>query len=391
MARIRSIKPEFPQSESMGRVSRDARLLFVQLWTICDDEGRGRGASKMLASLLFPYDDDAPNLIDGWLDELEREGCMQRYVADGTTLFQISNWRSHQKIDKPTPSRFPAPTGEISRRDSERDIEGMIFDAIKADGEIFGARLIDVQRQVRVGSSYLDIVAVTEAGTFVLEVKRDRLAQADIAQVLRYADLTGAVPVLVGHGISPLFPVAACREKGVAVLGIQDDGTARLLIDSERIKNCSITLARAIERHPQDKDQGVDQGSKDQGVDRDSVGGTSAPPAQSRCESSLPRSCTFRKWLESLKSVGELPIPEDDPIFAYAAEARIPDDYLRLAWQEFRTRYLDVDKRYVDWRKVFRRSVREDWFKLWRCDGEGYALTSKGQQAMTVFKSKGQK
>jgi hypothetical protein len=27
----------------------------------------------MLASLLFPYDDDAGSLIDGWLAELERE------------------------------------------------------------------------------------------------------------------------------------------------------------------------------------------------------------------------------------------------------------------------------------------------------------------------------
>ena len=59
MARIRTIKPEFPQSESMGRVSRDARLCFVMLWTIADDSGRLRGNSRMLASLLFPYDDDA--------------------------------------------------------------------------------------------------------------------------------------------------------------------------------------------------------------------------------------------------------------------------------------------------------------------------------------------
>jgi hypothetical protein len=107
VARIRTIKPEFPQSESMGRVSRDARLLFVELWTICDDAGRTRAASRMLASLLFPYDDDAPALIDGWLGELEAEGCIVRYTIDGTTYLQVSKWLSHQKIDKPSPSRFP--------------------------------------------------------------------------------------------------------------------------------------------------------------------------------------------------------------------------------------------------------------------------------------------
>lgn len=114
MARIRSIKPEFPQSESMGRVSRDARLLFVQLWCICDDHGRTRAASRMLASLLFPYDDDAPSLIDGWVNELVREGCVRVYEHDGGHFLEIPNWLKHQKIDKPSKPQFPA-FGESSR------------------------------------------------------------------------------------------------------------------------------------------------------------------------------------------------------------------------------------------------------------------------------------
>ena len=108
MARIRTIKPEFPHSESMGRVSRDARLLFIHLWTLCDDSGRTRGNSRMLASLLFPYDDDAPKLIDGWIEELERECCIVRYTADGTSYMQVCNWLNHQKIDKPSASKIPA-------------------------------------------------------------------------------------------------------------------------------------------------------------------------------------------------------------------------------------------------------------------------------------------
>lgn len=107
MARIRTIKPEFPQSESMGNVSRDARLTFLQLWTIADDEGRLRGNSRMLASLLFPYDDDAPSLIDGWLGELEREQCIVRYKVEGQTYLQICKWLIHQKIDKPSKSKIP--------------------------------------------------------------------------------------------------------------------------------------------------------------------------------------------------------------------------------------------------------------------------------------------
>lgn len=108
MPRIRTIKPEFPQSETIGKLSRDARLLFIQLWTVVDDDGRCRAASRMLASLLYPYDDDAPTLIDQWLDELERNGCARRYIVDGSTYLEISNWLKHQKIDHPTKSRLPS-------------------------------------------------------------------------------------------------------------------------------------------------------------------------------------------------------------------------------------------------------------------------------------------
>jgi hypothetical protein len=116
VARIRSLKPEFPQSESMGRVSRDARLLFILLWPICDDHGRTRAASILLASLLFPYDKDAPKLIEGWLKELEREGCIRRYVVDGSSYLEVCNWLKHQKIDKPSKPVFPGP--ENAREDS---------------------------------------------------------------------------------------------------------------------------------------------------------------------------------------------------------------------------------------------------------------------------------
>lgn len=114
MARIRTIKPEFPQSESMGRISRDARLLFVMLWTIADDSGRLRGNSRMLASLLFPYDDDAKTLIEGWLGELESERCLVRYLVESDTYVEILNWQKHQKIDKPSPSKIK-PFDESSR------------------------------------------------------------------------------------------------------------------------------------------------------------------------------------------------------------------------------------------------------------------------------------
>ena len=116
MGRIRTIKPEFPQSESMGGISRDARLLFLMLFTVVDDEGRARAAPRMLASVLFPYYADAPMRIPEWMDELESKNCVIVYAIADHTYLQIVNWTLHQRIDKPTKSKFPAPPGHKKPR-----------------------------------------------------------------------------------------------------------------------------------------------------------------------------------------------------------------------------------------------------------------------------------
>lgn len=108
MARIRTIKPEFPQSESVGRITRDARLLFIQLWTIVDDHGRARAAERYIAGQLYPYDDDAPGLISEWLDELQQHGFIRLYDVDGTSYLDIPTWAKHQRIDNAGKSRLPS-------------------------------------------------------------------------------------------------------------------------------------------------------------------------------------------------------------------------------------------------------------------------------------------
>ena len=106
--RIRSIKPEFWESESLGKVSREARLLFIGLFSCCDDVGRARASSRLLASRLFPYDDDAFKRLPGWMAELEKQGCIRIYVVDGESYLDLPKWANHQKIDKPSISKLPS-------------------------------------------------------------------------------------------------------------------------------------------------------------------------------------------------------------------------------------------------------------------------------------------
>lgn len=62
----------------------------------------------MLASILFPYDEDAPNLIESWLTELDNEECIVQYRHNNGSYIEICNWLSHQKIDKPSASKLPS-------------------------------------------------------------------------------------------------------------------------------------------------------------------------------------------------------------------------------------------------------------------------------------------
>lgn len=106
--RIRSIKPEFWESESLGRVSREARLLFIGLFSCCDDHGKARASSRLLASRLYPYDEDAFKKLPQWMAELQKEGCVRIYQVAGETYLDLPKWANHQKIDKPSASKFPS-------------------------------------------------------------------------------------------------------------------------------------------------------------------------------------------------------------------------------------------------------------------------------------------
>lgn len=85
---------------------------------------------------------------------------------------------------------------------------------------------------------------------------------------------------------------------------------------------------------------------------------------------------TFKTFIAACTASGVNAIPEDDPVFKWAADASVPLDFLRLAWVEFRSRYLDSSKRYKDWRRVFRNAVRDNWFKLWYCNEQGIVCLS---------------
>lgn len=113
--RIRSIKPEWLEDEDIGDASIGARFMSVALITLADDEGRGEGSIKKIAAKVFMYDADYEKkhrLTQEYCDELERIGYVAFYEVEGKRFFAVNNFKKHQKIDRPSVSKFPAPPSQ---------------------------------------------------------------------------------------------------------------------------------------------------------------------------------------------------------------------------------------------------------------------------------------
>jgi hypothetical protein len=111
--RIRSIKPQIWESEQIALASDSAKLLFIALITFVDDEGRCPLSLLRITKHLYPYDLGKVGFVDQVLAELNQLGLIYGYqTEDGSAYLQICKFKDHQKIDKMSPSKYPAPKKE---------------------------------------------------------------------------------------------------------------------------------------------------------------------------------------------------------------------------------------------------------------------------------------
>lgn len=127
MPRIRTVKPEFWEDETIATLSRDARLLFVATFNLADDEGLVRWTPSYIKANVFMYDEDI-EVADArrLMDELVVAELLFPYTAGKAKqqLGFIVNFRRHQKINRPQPSKLPPPSiqnGDVCRTYERRD------------------------------------------------------------------------------------------------------------------------------------------------------------------------------------------------------------------------------------------------------------------------------
>lgn len=138
MARIRTIKPEFWVDEKIVELSFPARLLFIGMWNFADDFGRMVYSPKKIKMQVFPSDELNISELFG---EIRGKKLVDVYTesrrippnpaeCEEIVYLQIVNFDKHQKVDKRSASKLPAPPNpaEDSR---EIPLEGKGREGIK--------------------------------------------------------------------------------------------------------------------------------------------------------------------------------------------------------------------------------------------------------------------
>lgn len=106
--------------------------------------------------------------------------------------------------------------------------------------------------------------------------------------------------------------------------------------------------------------------------------GEDAPPRKR----SAPPAITLNSYLEECETNNAKPIPDDHYIRAWATDAGITIDMVKIAWVQFKDRYTTDSnyrgKKQKDWPAHFANCVKGNWFGVWYIDADGVKWSSKG-------------
>ena len=168
-----------------------------------------------------------------------------------------------------------------------------------------------------------------------------------------------------------------------------------LVLEKIKRKERETQRKAAYREKKQSKDVPQMSHGTDTGQTRDSGGsddtgtgtGISKPPSLRDVPpsgSAKQKSITFSQWLVETKTKGEKAVSDYAPVWEYARTIQIPDDWIEIAWLKFKERYTTdekaIKKRYIDWRGVFLRAVKENWLGLWFYSekSQAFCLTTVG-------------
>ena len=118
MARKRMIDPNIWESEDFSSLSMLGKVIFIGLFSLADDDGRGRGNPAYIRSKLFPYSTDEIKLsdVEDAFRQIEKRMSVVFYDVGDAQYYALSHWEKWQKIDHKTASSLPSPEDSTSVR-----------------------------------------------------------------------------------------------------------------------------------------------------------------------------------------------------------------------------------------------------------------------------------
>lgn len=251
MANRRMICKSISVSTQVNKMSLFSQLLYTWMIPHADDWGRMDADPGVIWALVVPRYRElkllpigsekaavSEELINAALAEMAAsvdeagQSLILLYEVGGKRYLQYSNWDKDQAgLHKRIQSDFPAPPAENVKSKpldaSDEDIEDWIISEIQSKHITIADMHPDlIERQLRIGNCYLDVVIRTNCGDVaLLELKRQRLTNSAISQILKYRELLGVkntTCVLIGYGLAANFDLLLCSKESIAVITYDD-------------------------------------------------------------------------------------------------------------------------------------------------------------------------
>lgn len=209
-------------------------LLFTWMIPHADDFGRLAGSPAKVKALVVPMLDRSINDVKQSLERLSENGVILWYEVDGEKLIEIVDFDRHQNGLKNKKQKFRPPTRHLTSNNSylsasEAEIEEMIANKLTNNEFFSNETVVSVEQQLRIENSYIDILATCSTGQrYLLEIKRQRLSNASIEQILKYRTMLKDPNVrcmLIGNGLSSNFDYEKCESEHISVLVYDDSLT----------------------------------------------------------------------------------------------------------------------------------------------------------------------
>lgn len=116
MARIRTVKPQHWNDKELSKISIQAHLLWIGMWNFSDDSGVIENDPLLIKSQIFPRRTDVrTEQVKLWLDQLVKARFILPFIHENESYFVHRTFNTHQKIDKPQPSKISSKVVESVR------------------------------------------------------------------------------------------------------------------------------------------------------------------------------------------------------------------------------------------------------------------------------------